>query len=73
MSKKNMILLITSFVLSIANLGFAVNFGPNSATLTNPYFPMKAGDKLIYTSYGFDQVYEFEWEPVIEVVDNIEC
>ncbi len=49
-------------------------FGPNSATLTNPYLPGKAGDKLICSGYGTFEGYGRYLEALeTEIVDSVNC
>ena len=61
-------------LMLIATISIAADFGPNSATLTHKYFPMKHGDKLIYRSYGFPEVFEFTLEALsAEIIDSVEC
>jgi hypothetical protein len=49
-------------------------FGPNSATLTNNYVPLKVGDKLTYKSYGYPVIL-FGYDEAInqESIDQIRC
>jgi hypothetical protein len=49
-------------------------FGPNSATLTNNYAPMKVGDKLTYKSYGYPVIlYGYDEAINQESIDQIRC
>jgi len=74
MNTKVMISLTVFILFSISGLALAADFGSNSGTLTNMYFPMKAGDRLIYSGYG-------DWEADTtyldavgtEVVDGVKC
>jgi hypothetical protein len=54
--------------------GTAAVFGPYSATLTNPYFPLRLGDKLIYAGTGTFSGYGRYMEAVdTDVVDSVNC
>jgi len=49
-------------------------FGPDSASITNPFFPINTVKKLIYAGYGALDGYERYIEVVgTEVIDNVNC
>ena len=74
MTRELKIMNICISLMLIATISIAADFGPNSATLTHRYFPMKHGDKLIYRSYGFPPVFEFTIEALsVETIEAVEC
>ena len=73
MNMKVVMLLVTVFC-SISGLGFAAEFGTNSAIVTNPYSPMQVGNRLTYAGTGTFAGYGRYLEAVdTEVVDTVNC
>jgi hypothetical protein len=63
------------FILAVCpDISCAQTFDQNSATLTNVYLPMKAGDKLSYKSYGLPIViYGYLEGTSSETIDQVAC
>lgn len=52
----------------------APSFGADSATLTNAYLPLRAGDEYVYQSYGIDPTFTITWTAVgVENVGGVSC
>lgn len=73
--KKHLMIPITVFILFfIAGSAFAAEFGPNSATLTNRYFPVKFDERRIESGYGNWEGNTTYCDVVgIEVVNTVKC
>lgn len=78
MKKSTWILCLALAITGILSLENIVNaqpvFGPNSAELTNTYFPLKVGDKFTYKNYGFPLI-DYQYIEAIkqEKIDQVEC
>ena len=68
------ILITLSLLYSIGGSALATEFGPDSATITNRYLPMKVNERHIEFGYGNLEGKTTYWDVVgIETVETVRC